>query len=251
MPDPRPDTPTSERPVLILDTAMAALTTGLCLKDAESRVHLLAGSRHVMARGHQERLGPEVMTLLEAQALKPTDLGGVIVTRGPGSFTGLRIGLSFARGLAMGAKIPLISLSGLTAMAAEPELSGLNVLIAYTGGRGQTYLKAFAFGSAVDEEVDGDAGVAEFETSDRTGMLAFISDTLAQGGDWALSGNATDTVFDLGTWAMVFPSEAPSLIALANAGLNAAGAPDCGALYLRAAEAKLSSKPRLKLKTPS
>lgn len=67
---------------------------------------------------HSQVLPGAVEGLLKEAGLKPGDLDLLAVGRGPGSFTGLRTGLSLAKGLAMGAGLPLIGLSSLTVLAA-------------------------------------------------------------------------------------------------------------------------------------
>jgi len=84
--------------VLALDTATPAL--GLCLRSGEdTRTALLqAGFRH------SETLLPQVQRLLAEAGLKPADLELLVCSLGPGSFTGIRIGLATAKGLAFGAR---------------------------------------------------------------------------------------------------------------------------------------------------
>ena len=57
--------------------------------------------------GHSSALAPAIERLLASRGLAVTDLGGIAVSAGPGSFTGLRIGLAWAKGAALGAGIPL------------------------------------------------------------------------------------------------------------------------------------------------
>lgn len=66
---------------------------------------------------HSERLLPMVDAGLKAVGMRAKDLQAVAVTQGPGSFTGLRIGMSTAKGLAQGAKIPFLALPTLEVLA--------------------------------------------------------------------------------------------------------------------------------------
>jgi tRNA threonylcarbamoyladenosine biosynthesis protein TsaB len=66
---------------------------------------------------HAEYLMPEISRLLEENNLKPEDLDLIAVSRGPGSFTGLRIGMATAKGIAAGSNVPMISIPTLDAMA--------------------------------------------------------------------------------------------------------------------------------------
>jgi tRNA threonylcarbamoyl adenosine modification protein YeaZ len=97
--------------LLVLDTCFNACSAALY----DGRV--LASRYEVMERGHAEVLGPMVEGLFARDGLKPDKLSRIVVTYGPGTFTGLRIGLSFAKGMAMALNIPLIGIDSLTATA--------------------------------------------------------------------------------------------------------------------------------------
>jgi len=66
---------------------------------------------------HSERLMPSIRDLLEEASLKIHDLQGIALGLGPGSFTGLRIGVSTVKGLAYALKIPVVGVSTLEALA--------------------------------------------------------------------------------------------------------------------------------------
>lgn len=66
---------------------------------------------------HAENLHVFIDELLKEKALKPTDLNAIAVSSGPGSYTGLRIGFSAAKGLAYALQIPLISIDTLKALS--------------------------------------------------------------------------------------------------------------------------------------
>jgi tRNA threonylcarbamoyladenosine biosynthesis protein TsaB len=61
-------------------------------------------------RSHAVRLTPLIEDILKEAGIKAADLEAVAVSRGPGSFTGLRIGVSTAKGIAYGASVPLIGI---------------------------------------------------------------------------------------------------------------------------------------------
>jgi [ribosomal protein S18]-alanine N-acetyltransferase len=90
-----------------------------------------------MERGHAEALGPMVERLLLESKTGSDRLTRIIVTYGPGTFTGLRIGLSYAKGMALALGIPLVGLNSLKATAQHtPD----KVLIAHkAGGTGLYY----------------------------------------------------------------------------------------------------------------
>lgn len=68
---------------------------------------------------HAEELHPFIAEILESAGMKMADLDAVAVSKGPGSYTGLRIGVSAAKGLCYALDIPLISISTLKALAAQ------------------------------------------------------------------------------------------------------------------------------------
>lgn len=89
-------------------------------------------------RGHARLLAESLQQTLERSALTPQDLQGIVVGLGPGSFTGLRIGLAFASGLARATDLPLIGApSWLAAAAALPP--GGTLLYACDARKGEVY----------------------------------------------------------------------------------------------------------------
>lgn len=97
--------------ILALDTATEACSAALWL-DGE-----LVERISVIQRGHAEHILPMVDELLAAAQLAASALDAVAVTRGPGAFTGVRIGVSVAQGLAFGWGLPVVPVSTLAALA--------------------------------------------------------------------------------------------------------------------------------------
>jgi tRNA threonylcarbamoyl adenosine modification protein YeaZ len=128
--------------ILALDTAgencaVALATTG---DDGPS---VLAARTEAIGRGHAERLTPMIGEALAEAGLAYGDLERIAVTTGPGSFTGTRIGVAAARGLALALGIPAVGVSVLDALieAAGGEARGL-VVAALDARRGEIYAKA-------------------------------------------------------------------------------------------------------------
>src|SRR4029450_31055 len=71
-----------------------------------------------MQRGHAETLMPLIARMLDRAELETADLDRIAVTTGPGSFTGLRVGIAAARGIALASGKPAIGLTTLAAFAA-------------------------------------------------------------------------------------------------------------------------------------
>ena len=127
--------------VLALDTCLFACSAAV-VRGGE----LLARRIDPMARGHQERLAPLVQEVMAQAGLDFEALDRIGVTVGPGSFTGLRVGLAFAKGLSAALSIPAVGVGSLEALA-QP-FPG-RVLAALDAKRGQVYLQAFEDGTAV------------------------------------------------------------------------------------------------------
>lgn len=99
--------------------------------------HILVDNSEKIGRGHAERLAPMVKETLEHASVVAKDINRIVVCTGPGSFTGLRVALAFARSFALPFGIPVIGLSALRAMAAEadPEKTR-NIVAAINAKRG-------------------------------------------------------------------------------------------------------------------
>ncbi|MCO5132568.1 MAG: tRNA (adenosine(37)-N6)-threonylcarbamoyltransferase complex dimerization subunit type 1 TsaB [Xanthobacteraceae bacterium] len=101
--------------ILAIDTALDACSAAVL--DTRS-TRLLAHESQPMQRGHAEALMPLIARVMKQAAIAFAALDRVAVTTGPGSFTGLRVGLSAARGIALAAHKPVVGLTTLTAFAA-------------------------------------------------------------------------------------------------------------------------------------
>jgi len=101
--------------ILAIDTALDACAAGVLDTEAGK---LLAQESEGMKRGHAEALMPLIARVMKASGIGFSGLDRVAVTTGPGSFTGLRVGLSAARGIALAANKPVVGVTTLTAYAA-------------------------------------------------------------------------------------------------------------------------------------
>lgn len=98
---------------LALDTSLAAVQAAVVENEAQR-----AAFCEPMTRGHQERLAPLVAEALAAADATAGEIGKVAVTVGPGSFTGLRVGLAFAKAFALARGVPCVGVGTLEALAA-------------------------------------------------------------------------------------------------------------------------------------
>ncbi len=135
--------------ILVIDTALGACTVGVFEDDRP-----LAVRSEPMVKGHSERIGGFVRDVVAeaGEALGGFEaLDRIGVTVGPGSFTGLRVGLAFAQGLGAALGIPVVGISTLEALARSkhPEPTGsMGVAAAIDARRGQVYLQTFHDGLA-------------------------------------------------------------------------------------------------------
>lgn len=122
--------------LLAIDTAAPRLQ--LALFDGE-RVEVQVED---MAQGQAERLFPALGELLDRAGHVYADLTRIAVTTGPGSFTGLRIGLSAARGLGLALDLPVVGVPSLLALSLSAPQGSVAVML--DARRGESYLQLFA-----------------------------------------------------------------------------------------------------------
>jgi tRNA threonylcarbamoyladenosine biosynthesis protein TsaB len=101
--------------ILAIDTALDACAAGVLDTNAG---RLIGRESQPMKRGHAEALMPLIARVINQTGVSFAALDRIAVTTGPGSFTGLRVGLSAARGIALAAGKPAVGLTTLTAYAA-------------------------------------------------------------------------------------------------------------------------------------
>ncbi len=94
---------------------------------------------------HSERLLPSIDRLLEETRIDFSGIAGIAVTVGPGSFTGLRIGLASAKGLAMASSLPLVGVSTLEAMARNLPYCYYPICPLLNARKGEVYWGVYQF----------------------------------------------------------------------------------------------------------
>jgi tRNA threonylcarbamoyladenosine biosynthesis protein TsaB len=131
--------------LLAIDTALAACSAAVF--DTQQG-GIIASASLPMLRGHAEALMPLIRRIMDEAGTAFRDLDRVVVTTGPGSFTGLRVGIAAARGIALAINKPAVGLSTLSAYAA-PYLAdddNASVVIAIDARHSHVYLQVFATG---------------------------------------------------------------------------------------------------------
>jgi tRNA threonylcarbamoyladenosine biosynthesis protein TsaB len=228
--------------ILAIDTALDACAAGVLDTDV---ARMIAQESQAMKRGHAEALMPLIARVIREAGIAFAALDRIAVTTGPGSFTGLRVGLSAARGIGLAASKPVVGLSTLTAYAAP--VVGRNaaqpVLSAIDARHDHVYFQV----------VSGDGG------SLMRPRVAPVEEALdaVRFGAVHLVGNAAKILAD--RWPadteppfMVDPQPAPDIAWLA--WLGAAVSPDIAPArpyYLRAPDAKPQRDPLQPAAQPS
>jgi len=119
--------------VLVIETATAACSVALLEGD-----RVVAARHEVVGRGHAERLVPMIGEVLAEAGTNRADL--IQVDCGPGSFTGIRVGIAAARGLALAWGVPV---SGFSALALIAATAREDVGVALSGGHGELFVQRF------------------------------------------------------------------------------------------------------------
>ncbi|HXV00224.1 MAG TPA: tRNA (adenosine(37)-N6)-threonylcarbamoyltransferase complex dimerization subunit type 1 TsaB [Caulobacteraceae bacterium] len=207
--------------ILVVDTCLAMCQAALVRGGVA-----LASSREPMVRGHQERLAPMVSEVMAAAGVRLAEVERIAVTAGPGSFTGLRVGLAFAKGLALALERPCLGVGTLAALAASEAGDGFRTA-AIDAGRGAVYLQCFA-------------GEDELSAPDRLPLETAAARIIQIGRDQMLIGPQASAL------ALVLPGStpvdlaAPSPLAIAGLAAKSPVVPP-RPLYLRAPDAKIAA----------
>src|SRR5438094_3368569 len=129
--------------ILAIDTALGACSAAILDID---RGGITASETLPMVRGHAEAVMPLVARVMDQAGIEFAELDRIAVTTGPGSFTGLRVGISAARGIALAAGKPAIGLSTLSAFAAPhvAARSEQTIIAAIDARNEQVYFHVFA-----------------------------------------------------------------------------------------------------------
>lgn len=162
--------------ILAIDTATEACSVALW-NDGTTFAHF-----ELCPREHTQRILPLVRAALADAEVKLTDLDALAFGRGPGSFTGVRIGIGIAQGLALGAELPMIGVSTLATMAqgAWRKTGATRVLAAIDARMGEVYWAEY--------QRDAD-GVWHGEETEAVLKPDAVSDRLQQlDGNWAMVG---------------------------------------------------------------
>jgi tRNA threonylcarbamoyl adenosine modification protein YeaZ len=167
--------------VLAIDTALEACSVAvLDTAQPQRAVH----ESQPMVRGHAEALMPMVARVLDRAELDADRLDRIAVTVGPGSFTGLRVGIAAARGIALAAGKPAVGLTTLAAFAA-PLIAAddtVPVVSAIDARHGHVYLQVFGAGglTLVKPQLASVAGALEAAHGTAPRLIGTAAEMLAR-----------------------------------------------------------------------
>jgi tRNA threonylcarbamoyladenosine biosynthesis protein TsaB len=133
--------------LLAIDTALAACSAAIYDTDNGA----IVSESLPMVRGHAEALLPLVERVVTAAKVEFSALDRIVVTVGPGSFTGLRVGVSAARGIALAARKRCVGVTTLRALARPHAGTGANILSVIDARHEHVYFQSFdPAGDALD-----------------------------------------------------------------------------------------------------
>jgi len=138
--------------MLILGIDTSGKSGGVTLADADEHAFRALGSAAIAGGTFSAHLVPTLASLLREHGVKLRDVGGFAVASGPGSFTGLRVGLSAVKGLAEVLEKPIVTVSVLEALATMSPAEG-RVLAALDAGRTEVFLGLYEVNGGVASRV--------------------------------------------------------------------------------------------------
>lgn len=129
--------------LLLIDTSGAEGSVALAEGEVEPKV---VASERLPGRSASERLIPAIREQMTAEGWKLNELTAIAVVHGPGPFTGVRVGLSAAKGLSEAGRVPLIAVSRLAVLSAAAGSVEGDVCAVLDAGRGEFYCGIYAAG---------------------------------------------------------------------------------------------------------
>lgn len=218
-------------------------SSGACSAAVWREGQVLADRNEVMQRGQAETIVPMACAVMAEAGIGFAGLDALAVTRGPGSFTGVRIGLAAARGLALACGKPVIGVTAFQVYAAQllAENRGLASIVAIESGRAELFAQAFdREGRALADAAcllpaDLAAGLPDDEWLLAGNAAARMAPALAEAGHRSQASRACGPIAATDVARLV--AEMP---------LPEAGTAPPAPLYLRPADVSLPSKALLK-----
>jgi tRNA threonylcarbamoyladenosine biosynthesis protein TsaB len=225
--------------ILLIDTCGA---TGSVVLADTAHAPTLVTSTSLPGRSAAERLVPAIRSLATDSAINLNQLDAVAVVHGPGSFTGVRVGLSAAKGLCHALNLPLVAISRLAILASLAHLPVARVHALLDAGRGEFYSGIYSDGVCLREAlVTRDQLLALLSLEPTPIVVACetaIAESLCAPFKLGLGGNATPQIVAEPTATDALP------LALARIQQRAFDDPaTIDANYLRRTDAEIFAKP--------
>ena len=227
--------------ILGIESSARAASAALC-RDGE----LLGQYYQCAGLTHSRTLLPMAEELLRGTDTALADIDGVAVSVGPGSFTGVRIGVSTAKGLAWGAQKPAIGVSTLEAMAYHGLAAGEGALVcaAMDARRSQIYNALFEIRGGKPVRLCEDRAISLAELGEELGKMQKSAFLVGDGAQLCYN-----TCLDMGIPAVLAPGNLVSQsawgVAMAAFGQTPAPAEELLPVYLRLSQAERERQARL------
>ncbi|MFH1991366.1 MAG: tRNA (adenosine(37)-N6)-threonylcarbamoyltransferase complex dimerization subunit type 1 TsaB [Pseudomonadota bacterium] len=137
--------------IIAVDTSTMSCSVAVVDEDS-----LLAEMTIVREQTHSKHLMDMIQTVIEFSGLAISAVDGFAITRGPGTFTGLRIGISTVKGLAVASAKPIVGISSLDALAQQCACSGYLICPLIDARRGEVYFSRYRFQDGILKKEIGD-----------------------------------------------------------------------------------------------
>ena len=163
--------------ILAIDTATQVSSVAVVSRER------LAAELTMQARlTHSETLMPHIEQVLKMAGVKKENLEGIAVSIGPGSFTGLRIGLAAAKAMAYALSLPVVGVPTLAALAYHYPIAGTHLVSLLDAQKGNAYVGQYRWAHGVLQEA---APVAVYSVAEIVAMCAAVDEPVVLLGDVA------------------------------------------------------------------
>ncbi len=221
--------------ILAVDTTHKACSAAIYDTEQADKQGGVCGYQYdEMPKGHAEKLPEMIHQTLAASGVSFNQIGKIVATTGPGSFSGVRIGLSAAKGFALSLDLPLVGIGSLEAVAAGVEVFLTSrVLAAFDARRNEIYVQLFENGQSVTQP--------DILTPQEAALLAGDQTTI-------IVGSACDILMPLNTNLIkTTANDLPDARVAARLGAKRKTDGPVHPIYLRRADAK-AQKPLLQVR---
>ncbi len=182
--------------LLAINTSTLQFSLGLLLENGS----LLSEFSMAPTSKNFNGVMPAIDYLLTTSRVQAKDVHAVIVAKGPGSFTGLRVGLSAAKGFCQGLDIPIIGVSSLEAMASQAPFASIPVCPILDSRKGEVFVSLFRWSEDMEMQRERDDMSLKVED-----LPSFIREkTLFLGNDFSAQGPVVSKI--LGPRALMAPA---------------------------------------------